>query len=183
MPTDLTIFIGVDPGLTGAVGVIDQDSRAIAVIDVITRRRTLTSTTIKREFDVRPTVDQLTDRLVNYLNHEWRACIEAPFSVPGGNMMGTCSLFQTYGGLLAMLEMIGIDVTTVRPGEWKRGFGLTKDKDYSITVARQMWPTINLDAKRHHNRAEALLIAEYGRLLWQREQLLATAARRSSVGA
>lgn len=169
------IFAGVDPGLTGALALIDQDSRPIVSLDVSTRRRAIASTAIKKEFDVRPMADQLTDRLVNYVDYKWFACIEMPFSRPGGNMMGTNSLFQTYGGLMVMLEMIEFEVTPVKPSEWKRGFNLTKDKRYSLDVANKMWPTAGLHAMKDHNRAEAYLLAEYGRLTWEREQRISGA--------
>lgn len=171
MPTKRAIFVGCDPGLTGAIGIIDQDSRCIAVIDVATRFRDISKTKIKKEFDVKVTADRLTDRLVNYIEHEWHGCIEMPFSIPGGNIMGMTSLFQTYGGLMAMMDMLEIDVKTIRPAEWKRGFGLTKDKDASMIFARSLWPTAGLMLKQHHNRAEALLLAEYARLILKREQM------------
>lgn len=167
---DRAIFVGVDPGLTGAIGIIDQDSRPIGVIDVRTRQRTKNSA-IKREFDARATADQVTDRLVNYVEHQWFGAIEMPFTIPGGNIMGAASLFQTYGGLMAMMAMMEVDVDTIRPAEWKKGFGLTKSKDYSIEVARQLWPTVNLSMKKHHNQAEALLIAEFARLTWKRQRM------------
>lgn len=164
------IFVGVDPGLTGSLGIIDQDSRPIAVIDIITRIRNIKETVIKKEFDACPTNTKLTDRLINYPDHEWHGWIETPFSMPGGNMMGTNSLFQTYGGLLAMMELLGIKTNTIRPVIWKKGLGLNKKKDYSLELASNLWPTLGLNQKKYHNRAEAMLLAEYGRLKWHQER-------------
>lgn len=166
-----TIFVGIDPGLTGAIALIDEDSRPIAVIDVCTRRRPTKTTVMQREVDTRQTADQLTDRLVNYVEHRWLGAIEMPFSVPGGNVMGMTSLFQTYGSLLAMLEMAEVETTQIKPAEWKKGFGLTKSKNLSTEIAQQMWPTAGITRKKDHNRAEALLIAEYRRLIWKREEM------------
>lgn len=179
MPTKRAIFVGVDPGLTGAIGIIDQDSRCIAVIDVATKFRDISKTRIKKEFDVKVTADRLTDRIVNYLEYEWHGCIEMPFSIPakpgdpnsGSNVMSMNSLFQTYGGLLAMLEMVEIETMTIRPSDWKRGFGLTKSKNLSLEIAANMWPTAGIVLKKQHNQAEALLMAEYARLTWKRQQM------------
>lgn len=178
MPADKALFIGADPGLTGALAVIDQDSRPIVVIDIGTRPREISKTVIKKEFDARSTRDRITYRLVHYTGHEWHGWIEMPFSIParpdnpssGSKMMSMNSLFQTYGGILAMLDLMEVETHTVRPAEWKARMGITKQKDYSLGVARQLWPTIRLNLKKHHNRAEALLIAEYGRLLWKNER-------------
>lgn len=164
------IFVGVDPGLTGAIGVIDQDSRPIVVIDIVTRMRDIKETVIKKEFDACPTREQLLERLLNYLDHKWLGWIETPFSMPGGNMMGTNSLFQTYGGLLAMMETLLIKTNTIKPAVWKKGFGLSKKKDYSLEIASKLWPTLGLNQAQYHNRAEAMLLAEYGRLKWHQER-------------
>lgn len=164
------IFIGIDPGLTGAIAVIDDTSRPIAMIDVARQRRDVVKTAIKDELDGYTTYVQLSERIVKYPNQEWHGWIETPFSTPGGNMMGTNSLFQTYGGLKAMLDILNVHVNTLRPSGWKKSFGLTKNKDHSLAIARELWPTLRLENQQDHNRAEAVLIAEYGRLVWHKQR-------------
>ena len=52
------------------------------------------------------------------------------------------------------------------PGIWKKAMGLsakTKDaKDMARTMAQRMYPSADLHLKKHHNRAESILIARYG---------------------
>ena len=165
------IFVGVDPGLTGSVAIIDDTSRPIATIDIVTRHRSVINTHLSREFDVRATADQVIDRLVNYLECKWYGLIEMPFIMRGvkTNVLTVSSQYQTYGGLLAMMDMLEIETTSIQPSTWKKGFGLTKSKMLSIDIARQLWPTIDLSLKKHHDTAEALLIAEYRRLQWKQE--------------
>ena len=46
---------------------------------------------------------------------------------------------------------------------WKRSMGLDSTKSVSLDKARLLFPTAELDRKKDHNRAEALLLAEYSR--------------------
>jgi hypothetical protein len=41
--------------------------------------------------------------------------------------------------------------------------GLSSDKAASLDKARLLFPAASLDRKKDHNRAESLLLAEYGR--------------------
>jgi Holliday junction resolvasome RuvABC endonuclease subunit len=52
---------------------------------------------------------------------------------------------------------------TYHPGSWKKLMGLSKDKEQVRAKAQQMFPTAELDRKKDHNRAEALLLAEMHR--------------------
>ncbi len=170
MRADVAIFVGCDPGLTGAISIIDQNGRPIAVYDIATRSREISETVIKKEFHAVANSVIIEDRLIPYKNDRWIGWVEMPFSIPGGNMMGTNSLYQTYGGILAVFDLLGIDTHTIQASKWKKQMGVNKHKDYSLEVARKLWPTVELGAKKHHNRAESLLIAEYGRLIWCKER-------------
>lgn len=44
--------------------------------------------------------------------------------------------------------------------------GLDSSKSVSLDKARLLFPTAELDRKKDHNRAEALLLAEYSRRLF-----------------
>jgi hypothetical protein len=52
---------------------------------------------------------------------------------------------------------------TVRPSVWKPKVGVTSDKQTSLALARALFPMAadQLKRQKDHNRAEALLIAEY----------------------
>jgi crossover junction endodeoxyribonuclease RuvC len=63
-------------------------------------------------------------------------------------------------GVMAALRM---PYTPVRPVVWKKAFSLGKDKEASRLRAQQLFPSADLRRKRDHGRAEALLLAWYGR--------------------
>jgi len=63
-------------------------------------------------------------------------------------------------GVMAALRM---PYTPVRPVVWKKAFSLGKDKEASRLRAQQLFPAADLRRKKDHGRAEALLLAWYGR--------------------
>ena len=55
------------------------------------------------------------------------------------------------------------DVVMIRPQQWQKFHGIKKaDKDLSMEIARKLFPGQKklLTLKKHHNRAESLLIAD-----------------------
>jgi crossover junction endodeoxyribonuclease RuvC len=74
------------------------------------------------------------------------------------------SLGHSSGIIMGVLSALGFSYELVRPQEWKKEFGLLKmQKDASRTVAQNLFPSVNLSLKKDEGRAEALLIAEWGR--------------------
>ena len=67
-----------------------------------------------------------------------------------------------YGAWLGVLATLRLPYTAVRPVVWKKAFSLGKDKEASRLRAMQLYPGADLRLKKHHGRAEALLLAHYG---------------------
>ena len=82
--------------------------------------------------------------------------------------MGVSSAFD-FGRSFGVLEMAliarGIRVEYVTPQAWKKALGLTADKSSSLSLARAKWPDAEewFRRQKDEGRAEAALIAEYGR--------------------
>lgn len=75
------------------------------------------------------------------------------------------SLVLSRGAIQAVLDIAGISTHAVQPQTWKKLFGLGgADKDDSLEMARRLYPSLvaDLRLKKHHNRAESLLIAHFG---------------------
>ena len=78
---------------------------------------------------------------------------------------GTRSMFTTgdgYGLSIGLVTTLQLPYTSVRSGVWKRSLALGKDKEASRLRAIQLYPGADLRLKKHHGRAEALLLASYG---------------------
>lgn len=74
------------------------------------------------------------------------------------------SLVMSRGVIQAAIDVAGFDSRAVQPSTWKALFGLGgADKEDSLEKARTLYPALahDLRLKKHHNRAESLLIAHY----------------------
>ncbi len=152
------MFCGVDPGLTGAVAIVDATGALVAVQDVPTLRLRVARGT-RHDYDV-PGMCAL---LAPYAGASLHVIIEAAQAMPG---QGTRSMFTIgygFGLWLGILVALAMPYTTVRPVVWKKAFGLGKDKEQARLRAMQLFPSADLRRKRDHGRAEALLLVMWGR--------------------
>jgi crossover junction endodeoxyribonuclease RuvC len=148
-------IIGIDPGLNGAIAVLDQAGELVTVADLpLVHDKSLAWVS----------GDVLQVMLLNALQgRPARAYVERVGSMPG---QGVASSFQFgcgFGSILSVVQTMLISMALVTPAVWKRSYGLGSDKHASLHKARLMWPRADLRLIKHEGRAEALLIAEYGR--------------------
>jgi len=154
------IHIGIDPGLDGAVAYLGGESGA-GVLDSPSLR-----VGTKRQHDPAGMV-----RLIRaYDGCELHATIEAQSARPGQGVTSMFSAGKGFGLWLGILAALNVPYTLVTPQRWKAAMldGMARDKDASRLRATQLWPALaaQLALKKHHGRAEALLIAEHGRRVY-----------------
>lgn len=93
--------------------------------------------------------------------------IEKVHSMPGQGVASTFCFGEGYGVWLGILAALGIRHELITPQSWKKSLmdGQLKDKDASRLVAMRLFPEAGnqLQLKKHHGRADALLIAEFVR--------------------
>lgn len=146
------IYIGIDPGLSGAVAAITDEG-----CDVVD---TPTLMLKKRDYDVVGMRQALAGFLVY---KDTIAVIESASAMP---KQGVVSMFNFGRGLglwEGLLCALSIPYTKVRPARWKKVMlsDMPKEKDASRLRAMQLFPNVNLSLKKHHGRADALLLAAY----------------------
>jgi hypothetical protein len=83
--------------------------------------------------------------------------------MPGQETRSTFTVGLGFGIWLGVLAALALPYTRVRPAIWKRALGLGKDKEQARLRAMQLFPQADLRRKRDHGRAEALLLAWWGR--------------------
>lgn len=151
------VQIGVDPGLTGAVCVLDAAGELVELADM----PTLPTTTGRREINAAA----LADLLRKYPGAP--AFVERVGARPGEGAVGAFSFGHGFGTVLAVLATLSHPTRLVQPAVWKRWAAIPPgaDKQAAIGVAARMVPTASshLTLKKHHGRADAVLLAEYGR--------------------
>ena len=158
------LTIGIDPGLTGALAVLDHHGVPIAVRDlpVMPIPEAGPKATVKTEIDVRALYVLLRELVPA---DESAICVMEHSVSVGAELgeMAKLSLAATKASIMAVLRLQGHDVRRVAPASWKRHFRIGSEKNEALNLARSMYlglPEIKL--QKHHNRAEALLIARYG---------------------
>ena len=141
------MYIGIDPGKTGAVAILDNKGNYINVLD----------------FGQEGLMPALTD----YAPVVKFAYLEKVHSMPGQGVVSTFNFGENFGWWQGVLGSLGIPYTTIRPQDWMKKYSLHKSSPSDkpgLTVARKLFPEAPLNLKKHHNRADALLIA---RACWE----------------
>lgn len=176
------VFVGIDPGLTGAVAVLYSHSRgAVNLFDTPTytierpKKKGQKKAGIRTVYDVPGMADILRGIMATHWNPE-QACplivgLEHQQPMPSNDKFGkqgglqTFSLGYGYGIWVGVLAALGLPYELVRPGTWKPAMtkGLPKEKEAARMRACQLFPQArgDLARKKDHNRGEALLIAEW----------------------
>lgn len=154
------IYLGIDPGLTGALAAIfPYDEQAVYDLPVMQNVRAAEKGRKRMHLD--PLA--LTQLLEPFDAGECLVVMEYTQAGMKG-ALANYSLGHSSGVLMGVLSSLGFTYEMVRPQEWKKAFGLLKaEKDDSRKVALKLYPSLPLTRKKDHGRAEAILLAEWGR--------------------
>ena len=150
--------IGIDPGLTGAIACINAGG-APTVYDMPVS--VAGKGVVKREVNA-VWLHQLLSIITD--SESSSVLLERTSAMPGQGVASMFSMGVTRGVILGVLGALQVRYYEVAPVTWKRHFKLIgADKDRSRTVALQLFPRLapQLARVKDHNRAEALLLAEY----------------------
>lgn len=169
------LFVGIDVGISGAVAVLDPDRDIVDFYD-----NPVLEIKVGKKFKNVPDAYAMAVMLEDIAragggNDNLLVSIEKVQAMPGGGerSMGATSAFSFgmgFGMWLGVLAALRLPHQQIHPATWKArimsGFG--KEKDASRQVAMQHYPRAanNLNLKKHHGRADALLLARYGWLTY-----------------
>lgn len=167
-------FIGIDPGLSGAISILVPNQNPILSAMPIFA---------KEELDVKAIVEMI------YHYENIHVIIEDVHSIFGASAGANFSFGFGCGSLFTLLKITDIPFTKVSPKTWQKEMWqgvkpvemLTKEKNKdgspkykidtkatSLLAVRRLFPTIDLRANErckvpHNGIVDALLMAEYGR--------------------
>lgn len=143
------IYLGFDPGFSGAWGMIDHNGEFVACGDMIHNgSRILTSKVWEDVVKARDGEDM-------------EIVIELVASMPKQGVSSTFKFGMAFGATIAIAERFNVPFHLVVPRVWKKAMELDSDKDKSLSLARDLWPSAPLTRKKDNGRAEALLLAEW----------------------
>ena len=143
-------FIGIDPGKSGAVAIINKKSECVHLFDCPVNGK---------DIDIQNIVQELEGFKENVF-----CVIEKSQAMPGQGVTSMFNYGVGYGIYKGVLTTLRIPFEEIQPKKWKSDFSLDSDKNKSIVKAKQLFPSeAGKILKSKDGRAEALLIAEYAR--------------------
>lgn len=160
------IVIGIDPGISGALAQIDHHGlRSVADMPSMLRSAGF----VKNQVDPAALDSLLGDWTAHLEKNEVMVMIERAGAMPKQGASSIFSIGLTMGLIEGIVVARRLPHVFVPPQEWKRAVGLPRvkgDKDAgkraARTLAQRHYPDAELHLVKHHNRAEAILIARYG---------------------
>lgn len=165
------LFVGIDPGLTGAIAILDSAKGEVRFKDAPVLSM-MVGKSVKNIMDARGAASCLAE----FQGRAVHVVLEKVGAMPrmaGGKVessMGATSAFNFgmgFGIWQGILAALSLRHEIVHPATWKKAMmrDMEKDKDASRVKAMQLFPQVSeaLKLKKHHGRADALLMAEFGR--------------------
>jgi crossover junction endodeoxyribonuclease RuvC len=150
--------IGIDPGLSGAIAVLTDDSLQIHDMPVMTVDR---NGKAKRQVSA----NELAELLNLYAGKDCHVYVERVSAMAGQGVTSVFSFGRSFGMIEGILAALKMPVTFVAPATWTRAIGRSPGKDASRARAMELFPDYEFFFKRvkDDGRADAALIAHWGR--------------------
>ena len=145
-------YAGIDPGYkTGGVALLQGDWAEVHDLPVFA----------EGGLDAHELRQILSSVAVDYL------VIEKQGARPKQGVSSAFKIGLGFGQVLSAVSLLGIPYQIVTPASWKKALRVPADKDGARRMAIQQFPALadDLKRKKDEHRAEALLMATYGRIL------------------
>jgi len=170
------LFLGIDPGLTGFVAMVDGAGKFRGAWAI----PTLGGSGAKRTYDVKGMSELLHERLYE---QPTLVALERQQVNPSKGSGGNYMTGRGYGLVEGMLAAEALPYEVVTPKHWKKAQGVipppggepkkrrAEGKRLAIERAQQLFPGVDLrpterSRKPSPDKAEALLLADYARKAW-----------------
>ena len=151
-------IIGIDPGLSGAIAIL-ENNKVFNIFDIPVMSEGKKN---KRQLNSALLVSLLKDNIVD--NEEVVVVVEQVNAMPGQGVTSMFNFGQTFGAIKGICAALNFPIFFVRPSKWKKHFELiNSSKDSSRTKAIEMYPKLSnhLAKKKDVNKSDAILIARF----------------------
>lgn len=150
------IYVGIDPGLTGALAIIHEDGRIEFHDTPVLSLGKRNDHNLAEIVQILQRVDECGPAM---------AALERVHAMPQNGTISAFSMGRSMTAWEMGMVALGITYEMIPPQRWKKALmdGQGKEKDASRQVAMRLFPSTipHLSLKRHHGRADALLLAEF----------------------
>lgn len=155
----MTRYIGIDPGLSGAIAVL-KGTGSLIVIDMPTM-------TVERNGKAKRQVSatELAEILGNAKSDDCHVFVEKVSAMAGQGVTSVFSFGRSFGMIEGILAALHMPVTYVAPATWVKAVHRGAGKDASRQRAMELFPANQADFKRvkDDGRSDAALIAYWGK--------------------
>lgn len=156
-------YLGIDPGATGGIGILSDCGQALALdIPVSVVQRKGGTKTVADYQGIMRLFDDIEK--VIYPRSVFICLEEAVVQIhgKGANAYTGFRVGCSYAMWPLFLLSKGYPLLEVHPRTWKGKMGLLKmEKEKIRRKAASLFPSAELGRKKDHNRAEALMLAQY----------------------
>src|SRR5215472_196044 len=151
MRDDPTAFriLAIDPGLSGAWAVLTRDGDFVEAGDLPRFAGLIDGTQLST--------------IISLFNPR-QGVIERVHSMPKQGVSSAFTFGAAYGLTIGVMTGAGLPISFVTPQKWKSHFRLSGAmKGASVQRAVELYPaaSAHLTLKKHHNRADAILLGRY----------------------
>ena len=155
------VFLGIDPGLSGALAFYDVEDKSLEIIDMPVTEVTRNGKT-KREVAAALVASSVAGRKIEF------SVIERVGAMPGQGVTSVFSFGKSAGIVEGVLAAYEIPTHLATPQSWQKMFGVRAGKDGSRDCAMRTFPayTDYFKRKKDDGRSDAALIALYCSKLW-----------------
>ena len=152
------IIIGIDPGLSGGIAVLDNNK----VLDLFDMPVMADGKKNKKQLNSALLAKLIKESTSN--SSESAVIVEQVNAMPGQGVTSMFNFGQTFGAIKGICATLELPIFFVRPSKWKKHFELiNSSKDASRTKAIEMYPHLaeKLSKKKDVNKSDAILIARF----------------------
>ena len=152
------IIIGIDPGISGAISIIENKK----VLEVYEMPTMIDGKKNKKQVNGAQVANIIKERLEK--DKQIIVVVEHVNAMPGQGVTSMFNFGQSFGVIKGVCSALSIPIYFVRPTKWKKHFNLIKtNKDASRTKVIEVYPEISskISRKKDSNKADAILIARY----------------------
>ncbi len=153
------LFIGIDNGVTGAIGILSSEV-ALHKMPVKKFRDFQKKVQYLNRVNVKALLEILKD-----IKDDYSITLERPMVNPR-RFTSSVSALRAWEATLVVLDLLGLSYDVIDSKEWQKYFKLTGDlKEASKALAIELFPTCEAAILKQKD-GDALLIAEYKRRIW-----------------
>ena len=151
-------IIGIDPGLSGGIAVLDD----LKIYDIFDMPIMSEGKKNKNQLNSAQLVNIINEHVLK--NEDTFVIVEQVSAMPGQGVTSMFNFGQTFGSIKGICAALKLPIFYVRPAKWKKHFELiNSSKDASRTKVIEMYPTLSkqLSKKKDVNKSDAILIARF----------------------